>query len=1463
MIVRSTDGGRPQGIRRRLVLAAATTTVVVLALGVTSPGASATTPAPTPDASVSVPDASPQPPSPVPPSSDEPVPTPSAATDGASPHATVGPPATAPAAPETSAPEPSVPEPSGAETFGPDPGGPDLGVPDDGAPEPDATEAPTPRTPWRWTAVPRAAPASVGVLAAGVPEPPVQLWIEDFEASAVPAQLGTYASNRFTAAAYWLGYTNCNGVVLSYTVTFPATGFCGGTGDVVSRNQVRRMADVLGQLRLGVVGGTSNTAPVNGSTTGTAGSQANRAVAALTMAGGTTTANQTMIESTGPVGLTATADRYYAASIDVAEDSCSARPSGANNNSRLDVALVTGTTVAPLTAAPIVACNVTGGRYTSPTLTGGFGSETSVRAGRFFTDTAVRLTAAQAAQARIRVTNQLSASDGNDLAFDNLRVVDATPTLDKAFAVETGTAGVPTTLTFTVTNTSELAAKTDWGFTDALPSGLVVAPTPAVGGTCVNVTGAAFTVQAAAGATSVVVTGGDLAAGATSCTVTVNVVAPAAGTYVNGPGNVTTVLNPPASATFVAEAPARLTIRKNVTGRAVAGDQFRLALSLGATEVASATTTGATTGLQAAQVGPVTVTRGAVYTIAETIVSTATLNTYTTSYQCVRGTTTIAAGTSVSGPLTIPNEAGAEVVCTFTNTPQTATLFCDGSFYYAVRADGSIVQVSSTSTGAPTQLVGAVTGATDVNALGVSGDGSRAIAVDRTGTGAVNAGAVVSYTIVGGSLQASRTAFTGTQGSFLDRSGLALDGTIIAGAVDPLNGRLLVGKSAVGAVRLWEYTPNALNNGSRFLYLGQVATGTTAGENGDISFDAQGNLHIVQTAADSSNVGMFSVTREALLAASGGTIPASATVRRALSGTDSGFALTAVNGMAFAPTGVVYLGNATSAYQFDPVTWVRVPGSPRATIGTTAPSTATDLAGCSSPSTISVEKNVVGRINVLDQFRLALSGGSPLAEASVATTSGTATGIQAARIGPTPVQINTSVTISETMATGSLSPLASYTTVYECWADGVRFSTGTAKSAAITIPNRLSVGVACTFTNAPVPFATVRVSKVVEDWAGGNRTPTAGWTMTTTATATTGSTVSVLPSRDPAQVTGADGSATWQVLFGAAAHRARVTVAEGAQTGFRYQSLVCTVNGTTAATTVTTVGTQVQGAINVDVAPGGVVDCVYANRPVATLSLVKNVSFGTAAPSLWQLAATRGLATALPGPTGAGGSAAVSAATVSAETPYRLSETGGLATYVQVGGWSCVTATGATVPVTAAGDVTLGRGTDVTCTVTNATAALTLLKNVQSPSAGFQPATWNLTATPAALTGLTATTVPGADYAPLGNPASTFNVRPGHTYTLTEALAQSGTRLAYQQLRLELRQANGTWAPVTSPTITAPAAGQTAVYRFVNAPVVPPVLPLTGGPSSDAFLAGGSALLLLALAIAAWQRRRRRRRSVT
>ena len=124
----------------------------------------------------------------------------------------------------------------------------------------------------------------------------------------------------------------------------------------------------------------------------------------------------------------------------------------------------------------------------------------------------------------IRMYNNNGITNGNDGGFDNIQVLDVTPALDKSFAPPLVGTNKTSTLTFTITNTTELSAKPDWSFVDTLPVGVVVAPLPNVGGTCVNAAGVAFVRTATAGSGTISVTGGDLAIGQSSCTITVDVV---------------------------------------------------------------------------------------------------------------------------------------------------------------------------------------------------------------------------------------------------------------------------------------------------------------------------------------------------------------------------------------------------------------------------------------------------------------------------------------------------------------------------------------------------------------------------------------------------------------------------------------------------------------------------------------------------------------------------------------------------------------------------------------------------------------------------------------------------------------------------------------------------------------------------------------------------------------------------
>jgi CSLREA domain-containing protein/uncharacterized repeat protein (TIGR01451 family) len=96
------------------------------------------------------------------------------------------------------------------------------------------------------------------------------------------------------------------------------------------------------------------------------------------------------------------------------------------------------------------------------------------------------------------------------------------PAIAKAFGAGSVALGATTSLTFTLTNPNGATALTGLAFTDNLPAGLTVAPTPGVSNTCGG------TVTAVAGASTASLSGASLAASG-SCTVTLNVQGATAG----------------------------------------------------------------------------------------------------------------------------------------------------------------------------------------------------------------------------------------------------------------------------------------------------------------------------------------------------------------------------------------------------------------------------------------------------------------------------------------------------------------------------------------------------------------------------------------------------------------------------------------------------------------------------------------------------------------------------------------------------------------------------------------------------------------------------------------------------------------------------------------------------------------------------------------------------------------------
>lgn len=99
------------------------------------------------------------------------------------------------------------------------------------------------------------------------------------------------------------------------------------------------------------------------------------------------------------------------------------------------------------------------------------------------------------------------------------------PGFTKQFSPSTTSAGVPVTLSFSITNNSGIRL-TGLSFTDSLPAGLLVANPSNLTNTCGG------TPSAPPGGALITLSGGTLAANAT-CTVTVRVVAAGTGTYTN------------------------------------------------------------------------------------------------------------------------------------------------------------------------------------------------------------------------------------------------------------------------------------------------------------------------------------------------------------------------------------------------------------------------------------------------------------------------------------------------------------------------------------------------------------------------------------------------------------------------------------------------------------------------------------------------------------------------------------------------------------------------------------------------------------------------------------------------------------------------------------------------------------------------------------------------------------------
>ncbi|SEI13373.1 MULTISPECIES: DUF11 domain-containing protein [unclassified Leifsonia] len=371
----------------------------------------------------------------------------------------------------------------------------------------------------------------------GVPGAPTIVWSEGFDNSPVgqPTRLDNYVGTggmTYTASPYWLSEAACNGTITAFNDANDPV--CGATGAPQSQVQIRQLADALGQLA-----GAANPA-------------ANKAVSTFTgtflTPEDTSHPNEIELATAGQIALPTSSGRFLTFSVDAAAQ-CDTSPPLLRFYYRTDAGVEV-----PVSQSAINPCTAPGGQFfTTPAGTDASGAPVGsgvYRAGSFAADGSY-LATGQGIGIVMRNEQSVPGSLGNDGGFDNIKILDATPQLDKSFSPAIVPTGGVSTLTFTVTNTSDLAAKNGWSFSDALPAGLTVASPSGAATTC-----PAGAVTAPAGSGTVAVSG-DLAAGMTSCTVTVNVTSPTTGSFTNGPGNVTTTgLDKPGNATVAFESPA-------------------------------------------------------------------------------------------------------------------------------------------------------------------------------------------------------------------------------------------------------------------------------------------------------------------------------------------------------------------------------------------------------------------------------------------------------------------------------------------------------------------------------------------------------------------------------------------------------------------------------------------------------------------------------------------------------------------------------------------------------------------------------------------------------------------------------------------------------------------------------------------------------------------------------------------
>lgn len=394
---------------------------------------------------------------------------------------------------------------------------------------------------------------------------------------------------------------------------------------------------------------------------------------------------------------------------------------------------------------------------------------------------------------------------------------------------------------------------------------------------------------------------------------------------------------------------------------------------------------------------------------------------------------------------------------------------CQSGNIYSMQSNGDIKQIDSD--GAVTTIYSAIgqTKMSSANGLGINTDGSVAYWYERTGQQAQNISKLVKYSSSDSNSPSAITNSGYTSGSST---------SLVTGVIDSSN-RFLFASFNNSQISLWQGAASGYKSlgyaqpqSKQQSWPWRLEDDLPSGQlNGDMAFDSLGNLYVVSS-TDPDRTGNVTVNITLIkkgdidkaIAGTGSSPIPSSTVSTKTIKADSGF-----NGIAFDADGYVYVGNGTTLLKYDSASWALkatvVTGKGGSTLGAS-----TDLSSCSTPPTLEVDKNLPsGRAVSDDQFTLNIADLTGVLASE--TTTGNASGIQSDTAGPKPVVAGNQYLVSEAAGSDS-TDLSKYTSSLACVDTANNNATVAVDSSGrLTIPKGAAKppSVVCTFTNTPKP----------------------------------------------------------------------------------------------------------------------------------------------------------------------------------------------------------------------------------------------------------------------------------------------------------------------------------------------------------------------------------------------------------